>query len=72
MITKKYAVLTNMHVLELRERLQDTLRLGNRELGRLQSRYKRLFDRKSKKRVLKPNDLELLLRPTDRNKLVMQ
>ena len=58
---------------ELRERLEETLKLLAREkLEKSQTRQKRQFDRKCKRRELEEGDQVLLLRPTDRNKLVMQ
>ena len=60
------------YVFELRERLEEMLKLAKEELEKSQTRQKRYFDRKCKRRKLKKGDQVLLLRPTDRNKLIMQ
>ena len=59
-------------VFELRERLEETLKLAREELQKSQTLQKRYFDQKCKRRELEESDQVLLLRPTDRNKLVMQ
>ena len=60
------------YVLELRERLDETMRLAQAELERNQIRNKKLYNRKAKKRVFQLGDKVLVLLPTDHNKLLMQ
>ena len=61
-------------VLELRERLEDTLKLAHTELQRAQLKGKHYYHRKTKVRELAPRDkvLTLVLLQTDHNKLLMQ
>ena len=56
------------YVLELRERLDETMKLAQAEL----QRTKNLYNRKAKKRSFQVGDKVLVLLPTDRNKLLMQ
>ena len=60
------------YVTELRERLEDSLKLAQEELEKSQKRYKRQYDRKAKPRRLEVGDRVLILLPTDSNKLLMQ
>ena len=60
------------YVTELRECLDDSLKLAQGELKKSQKRYKRHYDRKSKPRRLEVGDQVLILLPTDSNKLLMQ
>ena len=60
------------YVTELRERLEDSLKLAQEELEKSQKRYKRHYDRKAKPRQLEVGDRVLILLPTDSNKLLMQ
>ena len=60
------------YVTELRERLEDSLKLAQEELEKSQKRYKRHYDRKAKPRRLAVGDRVLILLPTDSNKLLMQ
>ena len=60
------------YVLELRERLDATMKMAQEELRKSQVRNKRLYDRKAKKRVFRVGDKVLILLPTDNNKLLMQ
>ena len=57
-------------VLELRERLDETMKLAQAELERNQIRN--LYNRMAKKRVFQVGDKVLVLLPTDLNKLLMQ
>ena len=57
---------------ELRERLEDSLKLAQEELEKSQKQYKRHYDRKAKPRRLEVGDRVLILLPTDSNKLLMQ
>ena len=60
------------YVTELRERLEDSLKLAQEELEKSQKRYKRHYDPKAKPRRLEVGDRVLILLPTDSNKLLMQ
>ena len=60
------------YVTELRERLEDSLKLAQEELEKSQKRYMRHYDRKAKPRRLEVGDQVLILLPTDSNKLLMQ
>ena len=60
------------YVLELRERLDETMKLAQAELEKNQGRNKNLCNRKAKKRSFHVGDKILVLLPTDQNKLLMQ
>ena len=60
------------YVLELRERLDDTLKIAQEELCKAQRRQKFYYDRKARVRKFKPGDSVLVLLPTESNKLLMQ
>ena len=60
------------NVLELRERLDETLMLAQAELERNQIRNKKLYNRKAKKRVFQLEEKVLPLLLTDHNKLLIQ
>ena len=60
------------YVTDLRERLENTMKLAQEELSRSQRRYKKYYDRKAKKRSFNREDQVLVLLPTDNNKLLMQ
>ena len=59
-------------VFELREKLEDTLKLAHSELEKAQQKGKHYYDRKSKVRKFQPGEKVLVLLPTDHNKLLMQ
>ena len=54
--------------LELRERLNDTLKLANEQLESPQAKQKKHFDKKTKARCLSQGDKVLGLLPTDAKK----
>ena len=60
------------YVLELRERLEETMKLAQAELEKNRGRNKNLCNRKAKKRSIQVVDKVLVLLPTDQNKLLMQ
>lgn len=60
------------YVLELRDRLERTLKLAHENLRRAKRIQKYHYDRKSKSRQLKVGDRALILLPTTANKLLMQ
>ena len=57
------------YVFELREKLEDTLKIAHEELQKSQQKGKHYYDRKTK---IQPGDKVLVLLPTDRNKLLIQ
>ena len=60
------------YVFELREKLEDTLKLAHSELEKAQQKGKHYDDRKSKVRKFQSGEKVLILLPTDHNKLLMQ
>ena len=60
------------YVLELRERLVDTMKIALEELKRSQSKNKRLYDRGAKRRAFQVGAKVLILLPSDNNKLLLQ
>ena len=60
------------YVFELREKLEDTLKIAHEELQKAQQKGKHYYDRKAKVRKFQPGDKVLVLLPTDHNKLLMQ
>ena len=60
------------YVLELRERLKETIKLAQEELTKNQIRYKKNYDKKTKNRLLNEGDRVLVMLPTNNNKLLMQ
>jgi transposase InsO family protein len=62
---------TYQYVLDLRERIEQTCALAQEELGKVQTRNKRYYDRRVRNRQLKVGESVLLLLPTERNKLLL-
>ncbi|GFN97914.1 gypsy retrotransposon integrase-like protein 1 [Plakobranchus ocellatus] len=60
------------YVLNLRERLDVTLKIAREELEKAQGRQKRYYDRTAKRRKFSVGEKVLVLLPTDSNKLLMQ
>ena len=60
------------YVLELRERLEETMKLAQEELTKNQIRYKKNYDKKTKDRLFNEGDKVLVMLPTNNNKLLMQ
>ena len=60
------------YVFELREKLEDTLKLPHSELEKAQQKGKHYYDRKSKVRKFQSGEKVLILLPTNHNKLLMQ
>ena len=60
------------YVFELRERIEDTVRMVREELDMAQSRHKAYFDRRTKRRVFTTGDQVLVLLHTHSNKLLMR
>lgn len=61
----------HQYILQMRYRLKDTCRLAHEMLRSSQEKNKAIFDRKAKRRVLRPGDQVLLLLPTDTRKLLL-
>ena len=60
------------YVLELREHLDNTVKIAQEELLKSRKKNKTLYNRKAKRREFQEGDKVLLLLPTDTNKLLMQ
>ncbi|GFO29000.1 gypsy retrotransposon integrase-like protein 1 [Plakobranchus ocellatus] len=60
------------YVLNLRERLDDTLKIAREELEKAQGRQKHYYDRTAKHKKFSVGEKMLVLLPTDSNKLLMQ
>ena len=60
------------YVFELREKLEDTLKLAHSELEKAQQKGKHYYDRRSKVRKFQPDEKVVVLLPTDHDKLLMQ
>ncbi|GFN97913.1 multiple epidermal growth factor-like domains protein 6 [Plakobranchus ocellatus] len=60
------------YVLNLSERLEDTLKIAREELEKAQGRQKHYYDRTAKRRKFSVGEKVLVLPPTDSNKLLMQ
>ncbi|XP_030839572.1 uncharacterized protein LOC115923285 [Strongylocentrotus purpuratus] len=62
---------TYQYVMDLREKLENTVQLVKEQLTKSQSAYRAQYNKKAKARSFKVGDEVLLLFPTDRNKLLM-
>ena len=60
------------YAVELRETLNQTLKIAKESLVNSQARYKKYFDKKAKDRSFQPGDQMLILLPTNNNKLLLQ
>lgn len=72
MWTKDEVKTVYQYVLDLRERLDQTLSLAQQELTRSKEKYRVQYNKKSRKKDLKVSDKVLILLPTRTNKLLMQ
>ena len=59
------------YVFELREKLEDTLKLAHSELAKAQQKRNHYYDRKFKVRKFQPGEKVLVMLPTHHNKLLM-
>ena len=59
------------YVIDLRERLEETCKLAQQELSKVQSRNQQYYNRQTKSRVLSIGNSVLLLLPTKHNKLTL-
>ena len=62
---------TYQYVLDLKERMNDTCEIAQRELQKSHEKYRRNYNRKARQRSFKVGDDVLVLLPTDQNKLLM-
>ena len=60
------------YVFELREKIEETLKITREELGKAQRNYKVYYDRSTKRRTFSAEDRVLILLPTETNKLLMR
>ena len=60
------------YVLDLRERLEDTLKLVQEQLKLSEAKQKCYYDKRTNVRRFQPGDNVLVLLPTDTNKLLLQ
>ena len=60
------------YVFELREKLEETLKLTHSQLQKAQDKAKHYFDRKTRVKKFQPGEKVLVLLPTDHNKLLRQ
>ena len=60
------------NVTELREHLEDSLKLAQEELQKYQKCYKKYYDKKANPRCSEVTDQASILLPTDSNQLLMQ
>ena len=60
------------YVFELREKLENTLKLAMEEMEKAQIKNKHYYDKNTKERKFKQGDRVLILLPTESNKLLMQ
>ena len=63
---------TYQYVLDLRQRIEETCKLAQAELIKVQNRNMNYKNKRSKLRVLSPGDKVLVLLPTESNKLLFQ
>jgi hypothetical protein len=63
---------TYQHVIDLRDKLEQTAKIAAENVKCSASRYKTYFDRRSKIRTLKEGDEVLVLLPTSSNKMLVQ
>ena len=63
---------TYQHVIELRDRLEQTCKLAHENLKKVQIKQKVYYDRRARSRKFDVGDKVLLLLPTDSNKLLLQ
>lgn len=63
---------TYQYVIDLNQRLEETMKLAQSELRKSQKKYRHYANQKTRDRQFKVGDKVLLLLPTDNNKLLMQ
>ena len=60
------------YVFQLREKLEETLKLAHSQLQKAQDKGKYYYNRKTRVRKFRLGEKVLVLLPTDHNKLLMQ
>ena len=60
------------YIIDLRERMEEGIKVAHESLQQTQRRYKKYNDRKAKQRSFQEGDEVLIMLPTDTNKLLMQ
>ena len=60
------------YVFELREKIEETLKIAREELEKAQRTYKVYYDRSTKRRTFSAGDKVLILLSTESNKLLMR
>ncbi|XP_067659772.1 uncharacterized protein [Haliotis asinina] len=63
---------TYEYVVDLQNRIEDTMRLAHQELKKASGRYQKYYNARSKDRKMVPGDKVLVLLPTNQNKLLLQ
>jgi len=59
------------YIVDLRERIEETCELAKNELSKVHIRYQKYYNRRTRDRKLHVGDSELLLLPTEQNKLTL-
>ena len=59
------------HVIDLRQRVEETCELAKHELAKVQTRNQNYYNQKTRQRKLQVGDSVLLLLPTEHNKLTL-
>ena len=60
------------YIIDLRERMEEGIKVAHESLQQAQRRYKKYYDRKAKQRKFQEGDEVLIMLPTDADKLLMQ
>ena len=60
------------YIIDLRERMEEGIKVAHKSLQQAQRRYKKYYDRKAKQRKFQEGHEVLIMLPTDVNKLLMQ
>ena len=60
------------YIIDLRERMEEGIKVAHESLQQAQRRYKKYYDRKAKQRKFQEGEEVLIMLPTDANKLLMQ
>ena len=59
------------YIIDLRERMEEEIKVAHESLQQAQRRYKKYYDRKAKQRKFQEGEEVLIMLPTDANKLLM-
>lgn len=63
---------TYQYIIDLKDRLMSTCEMAKKELIKSSSRYRKYYNKRTKRKVFDIGDKVLLLLPSDNNKLLMQ